>query len=658
MYGCRPNRIALRGFMVAMCLAVLAGCLPKGNPAAPIPSNLTATAGNNLVTLAWTASTGATGYNVKRATKSGGPYTQIATTTTTGYLDTTVIGGTAYFYVVSSVDAIGESANSTEASATPVAQIPTVPINLSATPGNTVVNLTWAASAGAAGYNVKRAATSGGPYTQLAAPTSNAYPDAAVSNGTTYYYVVSAFNIAGESANSAEVSAIPAIPTIPAAPTNLRAAAGDTQVSLTWSASSGATTYNVKRATTNGGPYTQIASTTSPSYGDTGLTDGTTYYYVVSAVNSAGESPNSTQVSAVPFVPNPPPTVFGTWVNVTPSNVDLTDPLCGNFGTSTVQADPANPSNLYTAFNCQGIWKSIDYGVTWTGPINTGTNGAAAGDCVGGIAISPKNTAAVPTIYEGCIRGNGIGFWKSVDGGVSWTQYFVAPGGSRQDYTAPVVDPYDETHLLMSGHEHDSLVESVDGGQTWTNVSINSGMVQIDGTAGVFFIDTGNATSTRGNWLWIAQFGKNVGTWRTSNNGATWIQVDKNENFGSSQIYQPDNNGVVFMAGINSALGSGVLRSTDYGQTWTHEGVVGNESVVLGTSKNLYSMAGFPVGISGSTDPGFEVATQPGTGAWAQPGTPAALNQGTSQFSLVNDGTHNILLGAMYNSGLWRYIEP
>ena len=144
-----------------------------------------------------------------------------------------------------------------------------------------------------------------------------------------------------------------------------------------------------------------------------------------------------------------------------------------------------------------------------------------------------------------------------------------------------------------------------------------------------------------------------------SNSGATWVQVDKNEHpLGASQIYQPDTNGVVYMAGVYSALGRGVLRSNDYGQTWTHVGMTNNETVVVGTPKNVYSMYGFPFGPGGSVNPFFEVASQPGTGTWVAPGTPAGLTQGSAQISVVNDGTHNILVGAMWNSGVWRYIEP
>jgi len=662
-----------------------ASATPKAAPLPPPPpTNLTATPGNAVVTLTWTASTGATGYNVKRATTNGGPYVQLAqlaTPTSTAYTDSSVANGTEYFYVVSALNAAGESANSAQASATPEAPNvpPAAPTNLTATPGNAVVTLTWTASTGATGYNVKRATTDGGPYTQLAAPTSPAYTDSSVTNGTEYFYVVSALNAAGESPDSAQASATPQATVVtPAAPTNLTATPGDSQVSLAWSASSGATSYNVKRATTNGGPYTQVAASTSTSDTDTGLTDGTTYYYVVSALNAAGESANSAQVVAVPSASNPPPSTFGTWINVTPAGVDLTDNLCGNGGTQSVEADSSNPSNLYAQFNCQGIWKSTDYGATWTGPINTGTNAATVSDCVGGITVVPAGASgpggpgpdapgppprgpSPPTMYQGCIGGGGEGLWKSVDGGVNWTSQFVAPGGLlRQDYYAPLVDPYDQNHLIMAGHDHDSIVQSTNGGQRWTAVPLNNGMLTNGRTGFVFFINTGDAATTRGTWLWIGEQSGGVnGTWRTTDSGATWVQVDKNEHpLGAAQIFQPDTNGVVFMAGANSILGQGVLRSTDYGQTWTHVGLANNESVVVGTSENVYSMFGFAAGPGATFDSSFEVAAEPGNGTWVAPGPPAGLTQGAAQISGVNDGSNNVLVGAMWNSGLWRYVEP
>ncbi len=97
-------------------------------------------------------------------------------------------------------------------------------------------------------------------------------------------------------------------PTIPAAPTNLTATGGSNSITLAWTASTGATSYNIKRSAISGGPYTTVATlVNTTSYVDGGqnysasnnLATGVRYYYVVTAMNAAGESPNSNQASAV-----------------------------------------------------------------------------------------------------------------------------------------------------------------------------------------------------------------------------------------------------------------------------------------------------------------------------------------------------------------------
>ena len=94
-------------------------------------------------------------------------------------------------------------------------------------------------------------------------------------------------------------------PSPPAAPTGLAAIAGDQVVALSWNASSGATSYHVKRGTVSGGPYTQVGAPSLANYSDTGLADNTKYYYVATAVNSNGESANSNEASATPIAPLP-----------------------------------------------------------------------------------------------------------------------------------------------------------------------------------------------------------------------------------------------------------------------------------------------------------------------------------------------------------------
>jgi hypothetical protein len=92
---------------------------PVSGTAPPAPTGVAATAGNAQAMLAWSASSGATGYKVKRATVSGGPYTTVGTPTTTKFVDTGAANGTTFFYVVSATNASGESANSAQVSAAP-----------------------------------------------------------------------------------------------------------------------------------------------------------------------------------------------------------------------------------------------------------------------------------------------------------------------------------------------------------------------------------------------------------------------------------------------------------------------------------------------------------------------------------------------------------
>jgi hypothetical protein len=89
-------------------------------------------------------------------------------------------------------------------------------------------------------------------------------------------------------------------PPVPAAPQNVVAVAGDGQVALTWNAAATATSYNVKSSTTSGGGYLTNANLTTTNYTDVTVTNGLTYYYVVSALNISGESTNSLEVAAHP----------------------------------------------------------------------------------------------------------------------------------------------------------------------------------------------------------------------------------------------------------------------------------------------------------------------------------------------------------------------
>jgi hypothetical protein len=188
--------------------------LIKGGAVTPpsAPTGLTATPGNAQVLLSWSATSGATSYNVKRATVSGGPYTTIATgVTSTTFTNTGLNNGTTYYFVVSASNSGGEGPDSAQVNATPQAPAaPNAPTALTATGGKNKITLRWTQSTSPnLQYNrVYRSNTSGGPYTLVAqfAPKTS-YNDP-VAGGQTRYYVVTAVNTSGgESALSNQASA-------------------------------------------------------------------------------------------------------------------------------------------------------------------------------------------------------------------------------------------------------------------------------------------------------------------------------------------------------------------------------------------------------------------------------------------------------------------
>jgi hypothetical protein len=365
-----------------------------------------------------------------------------------------------------------------------------------------------------------------------------------------------------------------------------------------------------------------------------------------------------TNLPSVMMATEPAPPRIGTWTNVTPAGADLVNMLsCENYGSITMVADPARPSTLFTQFHCQGVWTSVDYGLTWSGPVNTGRGGAGASGA-GGLAVARGPDGQPPILYSAGIRGTGVGFWKSSDGGVSWTNYRVLPGGDRQDFYPPVVDPYDPNHLLMTGHQSSLIVESLDGGLSWSEVATAGGMKHSSGTGFIFLINTGRSETTRDTWIWTAEAaGGKTGTWRTSDRGRTWTQVNNNEHpHGQMQIYQPDNSGIIFMPAFHSDLGAGVLRSTDYGKTWTRVGIAIDQAVVFGTPKRIYAMYAWACRAC-TLDPALQSAPRPGISGWARMLTPPDMMIGPAQTATVFDGTNYIILTANWTGGLWRFVE-
>jgi fibronectin type 3 domain-containing protein len=279
-----------------------------------------------VVNLSWTPwpSAFVTEQRIYRALIAGGPYSLIATitnNTTASFQNTGLTNGTAYFYVVRSFDGVNESANSNESSAIPQNNsAPVAPTSLFAVDttgdegGSITLHWTPSTSGGVTQQRIYRATAPGAfgpsPIATLTGNTAINYVDngPGLVNGDTYYYVVRAFNGIAESISSNQASAVPVDNVAPLPPTALTA--GDTpndnghSITLGWtvSASGGAVSQRIYRATASGGPYGQVAiiqDNVTRTYVDGTANNGITYYYVVRASDGTNESANSNQASAV-----------------------------------------------------------------------------------------------------------------------------------------------------------------------------------------------------------------------------------------------------------------------------------------------------------------------------------------------------------------------
>ena len=278
-------------------------------PAPPaIPSNFTVTpASGTELDLSWSeTSTPIDHYTVFRKAPADASYTQLAQVpgTQTVYMDTGLAQNATYMYEVVATNASGDSLFAGPVTGT-TPTTPAAPSNFRMSSlGTTSVTLTWQdnAPANETGFKITRQLESNESF-QVATlpPGMTTYTDNNVIAGADYQFVISSFNLAGPS-QGVELD----LTTMPAAPTGLAAAGGGRQVTLQWNTYGHAISgYNIYRSTSAGGENaTPLASNVvGTTFTDTNLTPGTTYYYEIAAVDSAGEGAKAAEVSASTFIP-------------------------------------------------------------------------------------------------------------------------------------------------------------------------------------------------------------------------------------------------------------------------------------------------------------------------------------------------------------------
>src|SRR3989475_506908 len=325
--GAVPNSVYGHGRVDALAAhnAVVAQTVPG------IPTGLKATtASSSSIGLSWTAppnngGSAITGYKIERSVNGGTTWSTIKVntgSTATTYSDTGLSPSTTYTYRVSAINSVGTSSPSSTASATTSsnstaqATLAVKSVDLS---GNSFAGMWTTIQSGGTtvktGYTpVTFTGTTGTQYTVTVSNYQNnvfnhwddGSTNAARTITPTQSTTLTAYYSTGSTAPPP-----PTPSTIPSAPQNLQAAAGNAQVSLSWIApssngGSAITNYKIYRSTSSGTETLLTTVGNVLSYTDTGLTNGQVYYYKVTALNSAGESPQSNEASATPS--DPPPT--------------------------------------------------------------------------------------------------------------------------------------------------------------------------------------------------------------------------------------------------------------------------------------------------------------------------------------------------------------
>ena len=238
----------------------------------------------------WAAVAGASKYEVYRSGSKDGTYTLLGTTTNLNYTDSKANAGYIYYYKVKAVNANSIKSNySATVAATCHCARPVVKPDYLISTGKPYIK--WTAVSGASKYYVYRSGSSNGTYKYVGTTTATNYTDNKANAGYTYYYKVKAVSKVSSGANSYYSVVIGA--TCHCARPSVKITTSNGDPKLTWNAVTGASQYEVYRATSKNGSYTKMFTTSNLSYTNTSAKAGTTYYYKVKAVSKVKSTANS-----------------------------------------------------------------------------------------------------------------------------------------------------------------------------------------------------------------------------------------------------------------------------------------------------------------------------------------------------------------------------
>jgi len=427
-------------------------------PTAPQVAVVTAGPNPGQLTVSWQApandgGTAVTSYRVYRGTTAGAltAITDVVAPTLT-FTDSALGNNVTRIYAVTAINAIGEGPRSNQATGTTFT-LPSAPAAPVATggPGAGQITVSWTAPAtngGTAitGYRVYRG-TATGALTALTDVNATSFTDTALGNGVRRFYAVSALNAVGEGGRSVEVNATTFVP--PSAPNNLnvRPGPGNGQIGLTWTApantgGSPISTYRVYAGSASGQltPLADVAGSTL-TFTESGLGNGVTRFYTVSALNPAGESPQSGQQSARTFkAPGNPLNPIG---NRGPGKgqATLSWAAPSDTGGTTITGFRVFAGSSSTALNAIADLPATSDSFTDSN-LGNGTNRFFAVSAINSVGESPRSAVVSTTTFDqpgkpattaaaaGPANGELTASWTppTDDGGMPVTSYTIYKG--------------------------------------------------------------------------------------------------------------------------------------------------------------------------------------------------------------------------------------
>ena len=645
------------------------------------PSAISGIPGDNEVALTWDSPSdpgGApiTGYRIEQQTDGGAWSTVVANTgsTTTAATVGGLTNGTGYRFRLTAINSAGPGAASAASALLTPRTTPGAPSAVSSIPGNGKVELAWAAPTGdggsaITGYRIE-AEANGGPWTTAIADTGTTSTNATVTgltNGTSYRFRISAINSAG--AGIASAPSIAVIPNaIPSPPTGVSVTPGNAEVQIAWTVpaedgGSPITGYRVE-AEANGGPWTTAIAdtgTTSTNATMTGLTNGTSYRFRVSAINSAGAGPAS-QASA-PVTPRTTPGA-PTGLNGTPGNthVTLTWTAPADTGGASITGyriesktgdgewtqQIASTGSATTSANVTGLTNGTDY----TFRVSA-INSAGAGPASQASApVTPRTTPGAPTGLNGTPGNTHVTLtWTAPadTGGASITGYRIdvqPTGGSWATSIADTNSPATSVTVngLVNGTEYRFRVSSINSAGAGSASSASDPLtprtvpgsalnVQAEPADQQVALTWSAPSSNGGAAISGYRVEKKVGS-------AQWaVAITNTGTPATTAVVDGLTNGVEHQFRVSALNEAGAGPASDATSTVTPRTVPGAPTNVQGTPGNGQVALSWnaPVSDGGSTVNGYRIEIKAGDTAW----TVARADTGSSATTTTLSGLTN-----------------